>query len=88
MFYILSLIRLAVGHERENIMKYIGKKLFVQMIIGFFIGRIGICGMCVLGISYFAAIFADMDAKLLIALCVIAGMFSNLLLRCPCVEVW
>ena len=59
-------------------MKYIGKKLFVQMIIGFFIGRIGICGMCVLGISYFAAIFADMDAKLLIALCVIAGMFSNL----------
>lgn len=59
-------------------MKYIGKKLFLQMIMGFLAGRIEICGMCVLGVSYFAAVFADMDARLLIAFSVMAGMFSSL----------
>lgn len=59
-------------------MKYIGKKLFLQMIIGFFAGQIQICGMCVFGVAFFAATFAQMDAKLIIAFCVMAGMFSGL----------
>ena len=56
-------------------MKYIGKKLFLQMIIGFFAGQVGICGMCVLGVAYFAAVFEKAKARLLLAFCVIAGMF-------------
>ena len=59
-------------------MKYIGKKLFLQMIIGFFAGRIEICDMSVLGVAFFAAVFTEADARLLIAFSVMAGMFSGL----------
>ena len=60
--------KFAGRREKESIMKYIGKKLFLQMIIGFFAGQVGICGMCVLGVAYFAAVFEKAKARLLLAL--------------------
>lgn len=70
--------KFAGRREKESIMKYIGKNLFLQMIIGFFAGQVGICGMCVLGVAYFAAVFEKAKARLLLAFCVIAGMFLGL----------
>jgi len=79
--------KFAGRREKESIMKYIGKKLFLQMIIGFFAGQVGICGMCVLGVAYFAAVFEKAKARLLLAFCVIAGMFLGLP-KWHCAAAW
>lgn len=80
--------KFAGRREKESIMKYIGKKLFLQMIIGFFAGQVGICGMCVLGVAYFAAVFEKAKARLLLAFALSQECFWVFLWKWHCAAAW
>lgn len=69
----------AAKTERRGIkMKEIQKRMLVQIILGFLLGRVEIFGINPIGIAYFAAGYTETGAKLPVAISVALGMFMAL----------
>ena len=63
--------------EGEVTMKQIQKRMLLQIILGFFLGRVSIFGLNPFGIAYFAAGFTEGGAVFPVALAVFIGMIGS-----------
>lgn len=57
-------------------MKDVHKRMLLQIVLGFLLGRVNLFGMNPIGIAYFAAGYTETGAKLPVAVSVILGMMT------------
>jgi len=72
-----KLLFMSSGTEWRLIMKKVQKRMLLQVILGFLLGRVSVFGLNPVGIAYFAAGFTEGGGIFPVALAVFLGMVSS-----------